>query len=121
MPRFAACLGLLLLAGCSQPVNTGWSAFSGFGPVASPAPAYGGPRGERDPRLDACREQATRAVQWRDRGQLMRSDETENSRGALTVSPLSRAESDRLGAQMERDRLIVECMRQAPATGGGGR
>jgi hypothetical protein len=73
-----------------------------------------------DPRADACRAEATRVVQWRDRGQLMRSDETESSRGTVTVAPFSRAESDRLGQQMERDRLVAECLRGAPQGGGQG-
>jgi hypothetical protein len=112
MPRLAACLAALLLGACSNSVNTGFSGFSGFGAAASPPPPTLA-RGERDPRLDACREQATRAVQWRDRGQLMRSDETESGRGTTTISPYSRVESDRMGAQMERDRLIADCMRNA--------
>lgn len=112
MLRPAACLSLLLLAACTQPINTNSSAFSGFGGfAATPIP---GVRGERDARLDACREQATRAVQWRDRGQLMRTDETESGRGTTTVSPYSRVEAERGGAQMERDRLITECLRGAP-------
>ncbi|MGG5808417.1 hypothetical protein [Falsiroseomonas sp. CW058] len=112
MPRLAACFALLLLGACTNPVNTGFSGFSGFGAQASPPPPVAA-RGERDPRLDACRDQATRAVQWRDRGQLMRTDETESGRGTTTVAPFSRTESDRMGAQMERDRLIAECMRNA--------
>ena len=116
----------LLLAGCNQPVNTGSSVFSGFGGFA-PTPYVGSPRGQHDPQLDACRAQATQAVQWRDRGQLMRTDEIENRRdGNITVAPPSRAESDRLGATIERDRLIAACMaanqpgQPRPAAGGGG-
>jgi len=117
MPRLAALLAALLLAACSQPVDTGFRGFTGFGgATADPVPA--GPRGERDPRYDACREEATRAVQWRDRGQLMRTDETESGRGTVTVAPFSRTEADRMGAQMERDRLIAECLRR-PVAGGG--
>lgn len=129
MPRRLPLFAALLLAACNQPVNTGFSGFSGFGGF-SPTPYVAAPRGEPNPRLDACREQATRAVQWQDRGQLMRVDEIENRRdGNITVAPPSRAESDRLGATMERDRLIAACMaagqpvtpQPAPATGGGNR
>jgi hypothetical protein len=69
---------------------------------------------QRDPRAEACRAEATRVVQWRDRGQLMRTDETESGRGTVTISPYSRAESERLGQQMERDRIVAECLRAAP-------
>ena len=100
----------LLLTACNQPVTTGSSVFSGFSGFA-PTPYYAAPRGQHDPQLDACRAQATQAVQWRDRGQLMRIDEIENRRdGNITVAPPSRAESDRLGATLERDRLVAACM-----------
>jgi hypothetical protein len=63
-------------------------------------------------RTDACRAEATRLVQWRDRGQLMRTDEAESSRGTFGATPFSRLESDRLGQQFERDRLAAECLRR---------
>lgn len=88
---------------------------------ACTAPLGGGSQqAERDPRFEACRAEATRLVQFRDRGQLMRQDETESGRGTVTVAPFSRAESDRMGAQMERDRLIAECLRNQPSGSGRG-
>jgi hypothetical protein len=125
MRRFPALLAVLALAACSGPVNTGFPGFSGFGGVASAPPVPATPRGERDARLDACRAEATRVVQYRDRGQLMRLDEIENRRdGNITVAPPSRAESDRLGASFERDRIAAECYRAGqqpqPTTPAGG-
>jgi hypothetical protein len=112
MPRAAALLAALALAACSGPVNTGFGGFSGFGGFNSPPPVPTGPRGERDARAEACRAEATRVVQWRDRGQLMRNDEIENrADGNITVAPPSRAESDRLGATFERDRIAADCLR----------
>ncbi len=114
MPRSAALLAALALAACSGPVNTGFGGFSGFGGFNSPPPVPTGPRGERDARAEACRAEATRVVQWRDRGQLMRNDEIENrADGNITVAPPSRAEADRLGAAFERDRIAAECVRAA--------
>jgi hypothetical protein len=112
MQRAAALLAALALAACSGPVNTGFGGFSGFGGFNSPPPVATGPRGERDARAEACRAEATRVVQWRDRGQLMRNDEIENrADGNITVAPPSRAESDRLGAAFERDRIAADCLR----------
>jgi hypothetical protein len=110
MPRLLPLLALALAA-CSGPVSTGSTAFSGFGGFNAPPPP---PRDTRDARLEACRAEANRVVQYRDRGQLMRTDEIENRRdGNITSAPPSRAESDRLGASFERDRLIAECYRAA--------
>ncbi|MGK7869377.1 hypothetical protein [Falsiroseomonas sp. E2-1-a20] len=80
-------------------------------PIAAPAPV---PQGQRDSRYEACRTEATRVVQYRERGQLMRTDESESSRGTLGVTPFSRLESDRGAAQIDRDRLIAECLSRAP-------
>jgi hypothetical protein len=99
MHRAALLLLPLLLAACTAPLG---------------AP----PGGEADARRDACLAEATRQVQWRERGQTMRSDETESGRGTVTVAPYGRAESDRMMAQMERDRMVQDCLRN---TGGGGR
>jgi hypothetical protein len=81
-------------------------------PIAAPAPV---PQGQRDARYEACRTEATRIVQYRERGQQMRTDESESSRGTLGVTPYSRLESDRGAAQIDRDRLIAECLSRAPA------
>ena len=103
MPRrLAATAALLLLGACGAPIPT-------FTPIPAPVP-----QGQRDSRYEACREQATRVVQYRERGQLMRSDETESGRGTLTVAPYSRIEADRGAAQIDRDRLIAECLRASP-------
>lgn len=83
--------------------------------AACTAPIGAGPRGERDGRADACQAEATRVVQYRDRGQTMRTDETESGRGTLTVSPYFRAEADRMRAQMDRDAIARDCVRGAPA------
>lgn len=104
MPRLAALILPVLLAACAQPIGS-------LGGVGSRPPA------ERDPRVEACRAEATRVVQWRDRGQLMRSDETESGRGTVTVAPYSRVESDRAGQQYERDRIVQECLRAQPGRG----
>jgi hypothetical protein len=67
----------------------------------------------RDPREAACRAEATRVVQFRERGQTMRTDETESGRGTITVAPYSRAERDRGLAQMDREALVRDCLRGA--------
>jgi hypothetical protein len=110
MPRLASLLlPLLLLAACDSPRLQA---------ARIDVPMGGAPRGERDPRLDACRAEATRVVQFRERGQTMRADETESGRGTVTVAPFSRAEDDRAGQQLERDRMIQDCLRaSAPPAG----
>jgi hypothetical protein len=104
MPRLAPLAALLLLGACSAQLPR----ISALAPISPPPPV---PRGERDSRYDACRAEATRVVQYRERGQLMRSDETESGRGTLTVAPYSRLENDRGAAQIDRDRLVAECLR----------
>jgi hypothetical protein len=117
LPALLATLALPALVGaCAAPIGTG-----GGGRTAA----------ERDPRADACRAEATRVVQFRERGQTMRSDETESGRGTFTVAPYSRAENDRALAQIDRDRLVADCLRAEPprtaagapagATAGSGR
>ncbi|NKC31576.1 hypothetical protein [Falsiroseomonas selenitidurans] len=103
-----ALLALLALPACSIPLPS---------PIAAPAPV---PAGERDGRYEACRAEATRVVQFRERGQQMRTDEMESSRGTLTVAPFSRLESDRGAAQIDRDRMIAECLRSGARTGAAG-
>ena len=103
MPRRpAAAVALLLLGACGAPIPS-------FSPIPAPVPAA-----QRDSRYETCRDQATRVVQYRERGQLMRSDETESGRGTLTVAPYSRVEADRGAAQIDRDRLIADCLRASP-------
>jgi hypothetical protein len=91
--RRLALLLPVLLAGCASP----------FGQEPQP----------RDAREAACRTEATRVVQFRERGQTMRTDETESGTGTITVAPLSRAERDRGLAQMERDAMVRDCVRAA--------
>jgi hypothetical protein len=109
MPRFRLPRPLLAapfvaLAACANPLPS-------VTPITAPTPV---PRGERDARYEACRDQATRVVQYRERGQLMRSDETESGRGTMGVAPMMRVENDRGAAQIDRDRLIAECLRASP-------
>jgi hypothetical protein len=63
----------------------------------------------------ACRAEAERVLRFRDRGQIMREDDADARVGLSTATPTVRAETDRLGARFERDRLIQECMRGAGA------
>ncbi len=103
MIRLVACLLPLAFAACSIPMGQQEAASE---------------RQTADPRYAACRAEATRLVQFRDRGQQMRTDEAENRLGTDMTIPYSRTETDRLAQQMERDRLITECLRDrsAPAT-----
>lgn len=100
-PARLAPLLLLLAAACSAP---------DLSPRMAPVPM---PRSEDNVALEACRAEATRVVQFRDRGDLMRTDETESSRGTFSSAPFSRVETQRMGQQMSRDRLIEECLRGA--------
>ena len=100
MVRPAVLLLSLLIAGCAAPVGTV-------------------PSAPDNARLAACRAEAERMVQRRERAQVMRADEAESSRGFVTVAPTGRAANDRGFAQMDRDRLIVDCMRADPRAGGG--
>lgn len=87
-----------LLAACAAP------------PAASPPGA--------DSRLAACQAEAERIVLRRERAQVMRNDETEGGRGFVTVAPFARAETDRAFAQMDRNRIIADCMGTGPRAGG---
>ena len=100
MVRPAVLLLSLLIAGCAAPVGTA-------------------PSGPDNARLAACQAEAERMVQRRERAQVMRADEAESSRGFVTVAPIGRAASDRGFAQMDRDRIIADCMRADPRAGGG--
>ncbi len=103
-PRLMLVAPILALAAC----GTGLPSIQ---PIAAPPPV---PRGERDARYEACREQATRVVQYRERGQLMRSDDAESGRGTMGAMPMMRVENDRGAAQIDRDRLVAECLRASP-------
>ena len=101
MPRRFAPL-LLLLAGACGAVDVS--------PRLAPVPL---PSRENSAALETCRAEATRMVQFRDRGQLMRTDEVESGRGTFSSAPFSRVETERMGQQMNRDRLIADCVRGA--------
>jgi hypothetical protein len=90
----------LLAAACSAPI----------GPLTRG-------QADRDPREEACRAEATRIVQYRERGQTMRTDENESSRGITTVAPFQRTESDRMRAQMDRDQIMRDCLGVSPNQG----
>jgi hypothetical protein len=112
MPRSALLLlPLLLLAACDSVGLQGGRVDVPFG---------GAPRGEQNARLAACRAEATRVVQFRERGQTMRNDETETGRGFVTVAPYSRSENDRAAAQLTRDQMIQDCLRQGQVGGQAG-
>ncbi|MBU8540120.1 hypothetical protein [Falsiroseomonas tokyonensis] len=91
---------LLALAGCNLPLPQ---------PISAPPPPAAG---QRDAAYEACRAEATRIVQYRERGQQMRTDETESSLGTLSVTPFSRLQADRGAAQIDRDRLVAECLQR---------
>ena len=82
-------------------------------------PAGNAPTAPDNARLAACQAEAERMVQRRERAQVMRADEAESSRGFVTVAPTGRAANDRGFAQMDRDRIIADCMRADPRAGGG--
>jgi hypothetical protein len=100
MVRPALLLLSLLIAGCA-------------------GPAGNAPSAPDNARLAACQAEAERMVQRRERAQVMRADEAESSRGFVTVAPTGRAATDRGFAQMDRDRIIADCMRADPRAGGG--
>ena len=84
---------------------------------ACAAPPASAPQGA-DSRLAACQAEAERVVLRRERAQVMRADETESGRGFVTVAPYARAESDRAFAQMDRNRIISDCMGTGARAGG---
>lgn len=100
MVRPAVLLLALLIAGCA-------------------GPAGNAPSAPDNARLAACQAEAERMVLRRERAQVMRADEAESSRGFVTVAPTGRASNDRGFAQMDRDRIIADCMRADPRAGGG--
>lgn len=106
-PLLPALLPLLLVAGCSAPL---------------PGAGGGAPRGERAALNAACRTQAERVVNYRDRGQTMRQDDY-NARVGTTSYLGPQVITDQIAQVYERDRIAAECVRGAepvrPAPGGG--
>jgi len=100
-PRFATLLLLPLAAACGA---------TNVSPRLAPVLL---PMSENSVALETCRAEATRMVQFRDRGQLMRTDEVESGRGTFSSVPFSRVETERMGQQITRDRLIADCLRGA--------
>ena len=97
--------GLALLAGCAR--NEPSAAIDPVG-----ARGAGAPPAEL---AAACREAAERAVLFRDRGQTMRNDSAEARTGTPgEFYPSVRAQNDRLGGIVERDRLARDCVRNNP-------
>jgi hypothetical protein len=86
--------------------------------AACAGPAGPAPGSAEAARLEACRAQAERMVLRRERAQVMRADEAESSRGVFGVAPAGRVEADRGFAQIDRDRIIADCMRADPRAGG---
>ena len=113
---------VLLLAACNSPSTMQMPNF------ALQPPPLAAPRGgEANARFQACRAEATRVVQFRERGQVMRNDEIGNSMGAFgntnSVATLQ-TQMDRSAAEAEVDRLTRDCMASpdaSPASGATGR
>jgi hypothetical protein len=127
----AALAGLLACTGpdpAVSPVSPGMARPGGAGPMAAapgrPAPATPGqvftapaaPPGqgvrEGAALAAACRQDADRIIQFRDRGQLMREDERDARVGTDSSIYARRTETDRLGRLFERDRLAADCVQQ---------
>ena len=91
--------------------------------AACAPPAERGPEQQQQTAaLSACRREAERVINYRDRGQLMRSDDQEARVGVSTYLSF-RPTADRLAATYERDQLAARCVRGAdpsttPVTGG---
>ena len=100
-----ALLPVLLAAGCAAPL-----------PGGSPA------QGDRAAVSAACRSQAERVVNYRDRGQTMRQDEY-NARVGTTSYLGPQVITDQIAQVYDRDRMAAECVRSTdqprPAPGGG--
>jgi hypothetical protein len=100
----ALALLALLAAGCSIPM------YGSSDTGRTPEPRREGAAGPNTAEA-ACRAEAERVLRFRDRGQIMREDEADARVGLSTAVPTVRAETDRLGARFERDRIIQDCMR----------
>ncbi|UFN50345.1 hypothetical protein LPC08_06895 [Roseomonas sp. OT10] len=94
MKRTAALVLLPLLGGCA----------------AQPTAPLTAEQARQNALTAACRREAERVVLFRDRGQTMRNDDMD-ARMGVSGNLSSRAESDRLGATFERDRIAAECVR----------
>ncbi|MDB5370632.1 MAG: hypothetical protein JWP20_2190 [Roseomonas sp.] len=82
---------------------------------------------QQDSVAAACRQDVERTMRYRDRGQLMRTDEADSRLGTAGFSGTTTGSmsTERLSAQFEQDRLTGDCVRRgtdapAPAPRGGG-
>lgn len=110
-PILALLPTLLLAAACSGPLSS------------MPPSARAGERpGERATVNAACRSQAERVVNYRDRGQTMRADDY-NARIGTTSYLGPQVITDQIAQVYERDRIAADCVRSADpprAVPGGG-
>ena len=97
---------LLLLGACS---GAGGGGFGGG--------ARSDDQRQQDATTAACRADAERTMRYRDRGQLMRTDEAEAriGSGAFTDAVAGSMSTDRLSARFEQSRLVEDCVRGANA------
>jgi hypothetical protein len=119
MSRLALPL-VLLLAACSTGSNSSPTPNLQMPTFQLQQPPLVAPRdGEGSARFAACRAEATRVVQFRERGQTMRDDEIAGSVGSFgnsnAVSTLQ-AQRDRSAAEAEIDRLTRACMASPAAS-----
>jgi len=100
---------LLLLGACS---GAGGGGFGGG--------ARSDDQRQQDATTAACRADAERTMRYRDRGQLMRTDEAEAriGSGAFTDAVAGSMSTDRLSARFEQSRLVDACVRGANVTPG---
>ncbi|WP_043835759.1 hypothetical protein [Muricoccus aerilatus] len=101
-PLSALLPALALLAACSGPLPSGLSSSA---PSASRS-------GERGAVAAACRSQAERVVNYRDRGQTMRADDY-NARIGTTSYLGPQVMTDQIAQVYERDRIAADCVRSA--------
>ncbi|MBC9177389.1 hypothetical protein [Pseudoroseomonas ludipueritiae] len=101
-----------------------------MGACAAAAPRSAEQR-QQDQAAAICRQDVERTMRFRDRGQLMRTDEAESRLGAgsFTGARDGSMGTERLSAQFERDQMIDSCVRGAtnasaatrsPGTAGAG-
>jgi hypothetical protein len=72
---------------------------------------------QQDATTAACRQEAERTMRYRDRGQLMRTDEAEAriGAGAFTDAVAGSMSTQRLSSRYEQSRLVDDCVRGANA------
>ena len=93
-----------------------------LGLLGACAPERGPAQRQEDATLAACRREAERVINYRDRGQQMRTDD-QDARVGVSSYLSFRPQADRLAATHERDQLARACVRGAdpsttPVSGG---